>query len=117
LKSVSAILDQWNGEEYFALSADGKAVGYGRLHKQNDQTVEMEVFVFSDFRGKTYGRQAVERLLVLARERGYSSVVATVRKNSVPASRLCASVGFVRTGETVTAKGQKFWNLTYSFLD
>lgn len=116
-KSVSSIIDQWKEDEYFALSVDGQAVGYGRLFKQNDQTAELEVSVFSDFRGKTYGRQAVERLLVLARERGYSSVVATVRKNSVPACHLSASVGFVRTGETVTAKGLELWNLTYSFLD
>ncbi len=117
LKSVSAILDQWNGEEYFALSADGQAVGYGHLIEQNQDTVEMDLCVFSDFRGKTYGRQAVEQLLVFARERGYSSVVATVRKNSVPACRLCDSMGFIRAVETVTAKGQEVWKLTYSFTD
>ncbi|MBO5214119.1 MAG: tRNA adenosine(34) deaminase TadA [Clostridia bacterium] len=119
VKSVSAIIDQWKEDkksEHFALSVDERAVGYGRLTKK-EETAEIEVSIFSDFRGKTYGKQAVEQLLSVAKNRGYSSVVATVRKNSVPACRLCSSVGFVRAGETVTAKGQELWNLTYSFLD
>ena len=117
LKSVASILDQWNREDYFALSADGQTVGYGHLIEQNKDTVEMDLCVFSDFRGKTYGKQAMKQILAVAKEKGYASVVLTVRKNNVPACRLCDSVGFVRVGEDVTGKRFEVLHLIYSFTD
>ncbi len=118
-KSVSAIIDQWKEDkksEHFALSVDGRAVGYGRLTKK-EETAEIEVSVFSDFRGKTYGRQGVERLLALAKVQGFASVCSAVRKTNVPACRLCDSAGFRPAGEEVTPKGLEYWMMVYSFID
>ncbi len=119
-QSISFIIDQWNTKtfegryfESFAVTADGQTVGFCQLTEQSGNTVSINVHIFSDFRGKRYGTQSVRKLLSLAKEKGYSSATASVRKNSVPACRLCESAGFVRAGETVTVKGQELWNLTY----
>lgn len=118
------MIDQWNTRlfegryrEFFAVTADEQVVGYVQLTEQPDGSVGVDVHIFSDFRGKTYGTQSVRKLLSLAKEKGYCTVTARVRKNNVPSCRLCETVGFVRTGEGVTAKGQDAWNLIYSLSD
>ncbi len=122
-QSISAIIDQWNTKvfegryfESFAVTVDEQAVGYLQLTEDADGNVDLEVHIFSDYRGKTYGTQALCKALDLAKEKGYSTATATIRKNSIPSRRLCESVGFVHTGEGVTAKGQEVWYLIYFLI-
>ncbi len=123
-KSICAVVEEWNTRrfegrysEFFAVTVDGGVVGYVQLTEQPDGNVSAGAHIFSDFRGKTYGTQAVRKLLAIAGEKGYSTVTARVRKKNLPSCRLCDTVGFVRTGEGVTAKGQEVWKLSYTVED
>ncbi|MBO5248644.1 MAG: tRNA adenosine(34) deaminase TadA [Clostridia bacterium] len=123
-KSIRAIVDQWNTRllegrysETFAVVAEDTLAGYARLTETSRDSVQGEVLIFSHLRGRTYGGQAVRRILALAKERGYSSVTACVRTSGVAARRLCDSVGFVLCGERLSEKGTPRFDFKYSFKE
>lgn len=123
-QSISAIIDQWNTKmlegryrESFAVTVDNQPVGLLQLTEESAENVRIEVHIFSDYRGKTYGTQTVLKALFLAKEKGYFIATAQIRKNHIPSCRLSDSVGFLRAGEDVMAKGQQVWNLTYSLTN
>ncbi len=123
-KSICTMIDEWNtglfegrSSEVFAVVAGDRIVGSLCFGAESFGVAFVEVCIFSDFRGKTYGTQALRRSLAVAKEKGYSSLTARVRKNSVPACRLGSRMGFVPFGEEVSSKGQEFWILKYSLCD
>lgn len=120
-KSVYNMVEAWNSKilegrynERFAVTVDGSVVGYVQLTEQSDGSVSLEVFIFSDYRGKTYGTQSARALLSLAKDKGYSVITAQVRKESVPSCRLCKRVGFVPIGDDGTQRGVSVRKMLYS---
>ncbi|MBQ1965860.1 MAG: tRNA adenosine(34) deaminase TadA [Clostridia bacterium] len=120
-KSVYNIVEAWNTKilegrynEMFAVTVDGSVVGYVQLTEQSDGSVSLEVFIFSDYRGKTYGTQSARALLSLAKDKGYSVITAQVRSENIPSCRLCQRVGFVPVGDDVTQRGVSVRNMLYS---
>ncbi len=118
--SISQIVAEWNTRsyegrycEFFAVTVDDDPVGYVQLCLQPEGDLSVGAHIFSDFRGKTYGTQAVRKVLAIAGEMGYSSVTARVRKNNVPSCRLCKTLGFLPVSEDVTAKGHPVWNMVF----
>lgn len=119
-KTVLTKISEWNTRcfegrycEFFAVVAEEDLVGYVQLTQQPDGTVSAGAHIFSDFRGKGYGTKGVTLLLSKAKEMGYPSVSARVRKSNVPSCKLCKTVGFSIVGQDVTAKGREVWNLIY----
>ncbi len=120
-KSIRDIIEQWNTRlfeerycEFFAVTVEEQVVGYVQLTEQPEGGVSAGAHIFSDFRGKTYGTQAIRLLLDKAKEKGYSLVTARVRKENVPSCHLCKSVGFVPQSDGVTQRGIPVWNMIYS---
>ena len=121
---VREILQEWDSRcfegkycEFFAVTAAGELVGYVNLFEQSERIVSAGAHIFPGYRGRSYGTQSVGQLLALAKERGYTSVTARVRKSNVPSLRLCDTLGFVRKGEDVTAKGIEVWNFSRDLED
>ncbi len=123
-KSIYNIVEQWNTKifegryaEFFAITVEDQVVGYVQMTEQDVGTVSAGVCIFSDYRGKTYGTQAICALLKIAKEKGYSFVTARVRKENVPSCRLCQRVGFVPESDGVAERGIPVWNMIYHFND
>ena len=120
-KSIYNMVEAWNSKilegrynEMFAVTVDGSVVGYVQLTEQPDGSVSLDANIFSDYRGKTYGTQGVQALLSIAKEKGYSTVTAQVRKENVPSCRLCKRVGMIPVSEDLTQRGIPVWNMLYS---
>ena len=100
-KSISALIEQWNEDpvsDTFAVTDGECAVGQARFTEEEGSAL-LELYIFSDFRGKTYGTQALRLLLSLAKERGYPIALIRPRKIGVPARRLLQTAGFSQRGE------------------
>lgn len=82
------------------LSIDGVDAGCV-LMSENPLRPTMELVymgVAPDFRGRGVGRRILDKGLDIARAEGAASVTLAVDRENVPAARLYASAGFVRTG-------------------
>jgi phosphinothricin acetyltransferase len=86
------------------VAVDGDEVlGFGALapYRRSPafrQTVEDSVYVRTDQRGRGLGGLLLERLVVLARERGHHSVLARVTAVNTASLRLHEGHGFARVG-------------------
>ncbi len=101
-KSIASLVDQWNQDRSslsFAVTDGERCVGYVRLTEEEKDLALLDLYIFSDFRGKTYGTQSLQMLLSLSKEKGFSSALVHGQKNSVPALRLLRSAGFSQCGE------------------
>lgn len=112
LKAVGQTIEEWKTHlhdgvycDFFALLVDGDPVGYVSLMQKAPDTVSVGAHVFSCSRGKTYGTQGVRLALAHAKSLGYVQATARVRKSNVPSNRLCDRIGFEKTGEDVTDRG------------
>lgn len=101
-KSIVSLVEQWNQDLSsltFAVTDGERCVGSVRLTDAGEGVALLDLYIFSDFRGKTYGTQSLQKLLSLAKEKGFSSVLVRGEKISVPALRLLRSHGFSQNGE------------------
>ncbi len=121
---LASLVTQWNTYEWdgrygasFAVIAEDSPVGLAQLCEKNDGNAGIDVQIFSGFRGKGYGTQAVSILLKLAAEKGYRSFVARVRKTNTPSLRLCKRIGFQIVEEEKTQKGVEIYHLAYKTGD
>jgi len=113
LKQISETVADWNSLryegaycEFFAvISGEEIPVGYVNLFERSDGRISVGAHIFAGFRGKSYGTQAVRLALQIAREKGYVTAHARVRKTNTPSNRLCHTVGFVPVGDDVTKDG------------
>lgn len=74
----------------------GAVVGCAALRRVDATTCELKrVYVRPSARGLQAGRQLVEQMLTLARQRGYRRMALDVLPEFVTAQRLYATLGFV----------------------
>jgi len=83
--------------------ADGSVVGWGSLNAFNpraayDFVADFSVYVERASRGQGIGRQLLDRLIELARERGYHKMVLAALAGNHAGVGLYASAGFTRVG-------------------
>ena len=81
----------------------GEVVAFGALSPYRAKpsyarTVENSVYVKDGWRGKRLGALVLERLLVLAAERGHRSVIARITAVNETSLALHERLGFVRVG-------------------
>ncbi|MEG2892528.1 MAG: GNAT family N-acetyltransferase [Clostridium sp.] len=71
-----------NGGHFEVLEVEGKIVGSFGLYKLDDSTCELrKMYLHTDYQGKGYGREMMERALELAPSLGFKTI--TLQTNSV----------------------------------
>jgi phosphinothricin acetyltransferase len=90
----------------------GTVIGWGALRAFHERaayrfTAQDSVFIHSGHRGRGVGRLVLGRLVELARERGFHTVLAGIAQDNPASERLHASLGFRPVG-TQREVGYKF---------
>lgn len=78
---------------------DGKVVGYCYAHgwkvkKAYDTTLETTIYLHSDYPGKGYGKQLMNRLIDDCRNRSFHALIACITPPNEPSERLHENLGF-----------------------
>ena len=82
---------------------DGEVLGWGCLHPYHTRpayrfTTEDSVYVHQDHRGRGVGRLILARLVEIARENGFHTIMAGMSEGNEASVRLHASFGFTEVG-------------------
>ena len=94
------------------LDDTGRLAGFGsygpfRAFAAYKYTVEHSIYVDSDFQGKGFGKQLLERLVVAAERQGFKTMVGVIDAENVSSIELHKKQGFVTCG-TIKEAGYKF---------
>lgn len=84
-------------------AADGTVVGWGSLNQFNprdvyDHVADFSIYVERRWRGKGVGTQLLDRLIEIARERGYHKLVLAALACNAAGAALYTGAGFSRVG-------------------
>jgi ribosomal protein S18 acetylase RimI-like enzyme len=108
-QSKQAINEQiTSGVLYFMMEEGRSFIGYIAVQPRGDELFLSKIYVRSSHRARGYGRQAVQFVETLARERGLRKIVLTVNKNNTGAIRAYETVGFKNVGSLVQDIGSGF---------
>jgi ribosomal protein S18 acetylase RimI-like enzyme len=108
-QSKQAINEQiTSGVLYFMMEEGRSFIGYIAVQPRGDELFLSKIYVRSSHRARGYGRQAVQFVETLARERGLRKIVLTVNKNNTGAIRAYETVGFKNIGSLVQDIGSGF---------
>ena len=108
-QSKQAIKEQIaSGALYFLIEEGPSFIGYIAVHPRGDELFLSKIYLRSSRRARGYGRQAVQFVETLARERGLRKIVLTVNKNNSDAIRAYEKVGFRNVGSLVQDIGSGF---------
>jgi len=109
-----ALIDEWNRKSYqgtyfemFAIVSDDAPVGWISLYAHSNCTISAGLEIIENARRKGFGYTALVQALLFAKQLGYQTAVAQVRKNNTASLRLHAKCGFIITGECVTTRGNE----------
>ncbi|MBU9723457.1 MULTISPECIES: GNAT family N-acetyltransferase [Bacillaceae] len=73
--------------------------GYVYLDPIDKETASVSIAVIDKHSGKGLGRRALKRLLQIAKNSGYQSILAEIREDNVRSHKLFTSIGFKQTGD------------------
>jgi ribosomal protein S18 acetylase RimI-like enzyme len=108
-QSKQAINEQiTSGVLYFLIEEGRSFIGYIAVQSRGDELFLSKIYVRSSHRARGYGRQAVQFVETLARERGLRKIVLTVNKNNTGAIRAYEKFGFKNVGSLVQDIGSGF---------
>jgi diamine N-acetyltransferase len=96
------------GMLYFLIQADDACIGYIAVQLKDDELFLSKIYVRSSLRRKGYGRNAVQFVELLAKERNLCKVVLTVNKNNVSSIRAYEKMGFQNAGSLIQDIGNGF---------
>lgn len=101
LQSASAVRAQIKeGHKYFLVRLEGNDVGYLAVipKKTAGELVLSKIYLRASWRGKGYGRQALDFAEDLARELGLQKITLMVSKKNIPAIQFYERTGFTNAG-------------------
>jgi GNAT superfamily N-acetyltransferase len=110
LQSEAAIQKQINEGYLYFLVEDGQKrdIGYFSVAPREKELFLGKFYVSSEARGKGYGRQMMEFIQGMAREKGFPRIFLTVHKRN-PSVAVYQKFGFAIWGPVVTDIGQGFF--------
>ncbi|UII20177.1 GNAT family N-acetyltransferase [Fulvivirga ligni] len=82
---------------------EGKVIGYGTYDRFRPKegykfTVEHSIYIQLDYRGKGYGKILLQKLIDIAREQGYRSMIAGIDASNLDSCRFHEKFGFQEVG-------------------
>jgi len=108
-QSKKAVLEQIrSGVLYFLMEMDSENIGYLAIQPKRDELFLSKFYVKASHRYKGYGKEAVQFVEKLARERDLRTIVLTVNKNNVSAIKAYQKFGFRTVGSLVQDIGSGF---------
>ena len=108
-QSKQAIKEQIaSGVLYFLIEEGQSFIGYIAVQPRGDELFLSKIYLRSSHRARGYGKQAVQYVETLARERGLRKIVLTVNKNNTAAIRAYQKIGFRNVGSLVQDIGSGF---------
>ncbi len=123
---IEEICEDWIGPEtvrrkigegfvFGYLMEDGRKAGFASFGIQGDGIIELDkLYLEPEFRGKGYGKSALEHVLEHGRSLGCSKAVLIVNSNNAPAISLYERFGFVT--EEVKAYRRNGWPETRLYI-
>ena len=113
-REALTLINAWNQKrfrgayfEMFAVIHDNTPVGWISLYAQDEHTISAGMEIIESARRKGFGCAALARALDYAKQLGYQTAVAQVRKNNAASLGLHEKCGFAITGECFTSRGSK----------
>lgn len=97
-----------SGVLYFLIKEGHSLIGYIAVQPRGDELFLSKIYLRSSHRARGYGKQAVQYVEALARERGLRKIVLTVNKNNSAAIRAYQKIGFRNVGSLVQDIGSGF---------
>jgi phosphinothricin acetyltransferase len=84
-------------------AADGAIVGWGSLNRFNpreayDHVADFSIYIERGWRGKGVGTQLLDRLIEVARDRGFHKMVLAALASNIAGLALYTRAGFSRVG-------------------
>lgn len=88
---------------FVAESSEGRVVGWSALNKYHDRigyrfTTENSIYIAEAFRGQGIGKQLLEPLIDVARQKGLRAIIACIDAANEASVRLHARYGFETVG-------------------
>jgi len=97
------------GFYYFLIQHDtGEAIGYIGVVVRGDQLFLSKLYLLAAARGKGYGREALQFIEKLAKEKGCTKVTLTVYKHNQNAIKAYEQCGYATTGSLAQDIGEGF---------
>ncbi len=101
IENLQALIETWNKKEYeenyfemYAVEENGIIVGQASLYGRSEHIVSLGLELYSKYRGQGYGTAAYEKLLLFAKQKGFTIAVAQVRADNAASIALNKKMGF-----------------------
>lgn len=109
-QSAEAISGQLTeGHLYFLLRSDGgEAIGYLAVVPLPDELFLSKIYLTAGDRGRGHGREAIQFVAALAKERGLAKITLTVNKRNTASLDAYRRIGFVVVESLVTDIGSGY---------
>ena len=105
IEEIQNIICDWNKFEFqgryfemFAIINDGKIVGTISLYQKSDSVISIGPEIFSAFKRRGFGKEAMLIALDTAKSKGYKIVSQQVRSDNIPSIALHKSLEFETDG-------------------
>jgi ribosomal protein S18 acetylase RimI-like enzyme len=108
-QSSQAVREQIaSGTLYFLLEEGNDCIGYIAVQPREDELFLSKIYVQSSRRAQGYGKEAMQFVERLARERSDRKITLTVNKNNAGAIRVYEKMGYRNVGSLVQDIGSGF---------
>lgn len=97
-----------SGFLYFLIKKDAGCIGYIGAVPRGNELFLSKLYLTSEYRRKGYGRQAIDFIEGLAKEKKCSKITLTVNKNNLDTIKAYQRCGFANTGPVVQDIGNGF---------
>lgn len=109
IQSKQAIHNQIkDGYLYYLIKNNDHNIGYLAVHERDNHLFLSKIYIKSGYRGKGYGKQAIQFTEKLARERNHSKVELTVYKHNLNSIKSYQKLGFNITEPVVADIGNGY---------